>query len=200
MPDLVLTLIGPDHPGIVEAIAEPIARHGGNWLESRMCRLGGEFAGILRIHVEAGREQELLGALEEIQRDMPLVFPVHPRTRKNLDQFGLAARLASWSNLRLIEPLADGAARLLLLLVIVWLSDTFAFFTGCAVGRHRLAPALSPQYDLSKALAHVRDKAYVFSSVHDVYVLLASPRIAHSFANAPRPQMAFADKFTLCAR
>jgi phosphatidate cytidylyltransferase len=36
--------------------------------------------------------------------------------------------------------------------VIVWLSDTFAFFTGCAVGRHRLAPAISPGKTVEGAL------------------------------------------------
>ena len=49
MTDLVLTLIGPDRPGLVEAVAEVVAAHGGNWLESRMARLAGKFAGILRI-------------------------------------------------------------------------------------------------------------------------------------------------------
>lgn len=67
MPDLVLTLIGPDRPGIVEAIAEPIARHGGNWLESRMAHLAGRFAGILRIEVPAGREAALTGALRGLE-------------------------------------------------------------------------------------------------------------------------------------
>jgi hypothetical protein len=33
-----------------------------------------------------------------------------------------------------------------------------------------LAPALSPQYDLSKALSHVKNKAYVFFSPHDQIV------------------------------
>jgi hypothetical protein len=33
------------------------------------------------------------------------------------------------------------------------------------------APALSPQYDLSKALRHVKQKLYVFSSPHDFVVL-----------------------------
>jgi UDP-N-acetylglucosamine 2-epimerase (non-hydrolysing) len=47
----------------------------------------------------------LLGALEEIQKNMPLVFPVHPRTRKNLATFGLADRMARWPQLRLVEPL-----------------------------------------------------------------------------------------------
>jgi glycine cleavage system regulatory protein len=67
MPDLVLTLIGPDRPGIVEAIAEPIARHGGNWLESRMAHLAGKFAGILRIEVPSGREAAITAALQALE-------------------------------------------------------------------------------------------------------------------------------------
>jgi phosphatidate cytidylyltransferase len=46
--------------------------------------------------------------------------------------------------LRLISPEERGAWRLLLLLVIVIFSDTFAFFVGHAVGRRRLAPSVSP--------------------------------------------------------
>ena len=67
MPDLVLTLIGPDRPGIVEAIAEPIARHGGNWLESRMAHLAGKFAGILRIQVSQAEEAALTLALRGLE-------------------------------------------------------------------------------------------------------------------------------------
>lgn len=44
-------------------------------------------------------------ALEEIQRAMPLVFPVHPRTRGQLERSGLLPRLQRWPNLRLTEPL-----------------------------------------------------------------------------------------------
>ena len=61
---LVMTVIGADRPGLVESIASLIADHGGNWLESRMCRLGGEFAGILRIHVPAEKQQALEQALK----------------------------------------------------------------------------------------------------------------------------------------
>ncbi len=46
----------------------------------------------------------LLDALEVIQRDMPIVFPIHPRTRNNLPKLGLADRVAAMSNLILIEP------------------------------------------------------------------------------------------------
>ncbi|NLF29414.1 MAG: UDP-N-acetylglucosamine 2-epimerase (non-hydrolyzing) [Planctomycetes bacterium] len=47
----------------------------------------------------------LLDALEAISRDMVIVFPIHPRTRKNIDGSPLAARVAGMANLRLIDPL-----------------------------------------------------------------------------------------------
>lgn len=63
---LVMTLIGPDRTGLVESVARVVAGHGGNWLESRMCRLGGEFAGILRIEIPAEKKSPLLAALQKI--------------------------------------------------------------------------------------------------------------------------------------
>ena len=51
MDHLVLTVIAPDQPGLVEKVAQCVAGHGGNWLESRMSRMAGQFAGILRVAV-----------------------------------------------------------------------------------------------------------------------------------------------------
>ncbi len=65
--NLVLVLIGPDRPGLVEAVSEAVVRHGGNWLESRMARLAGQFAGILRVAVPETARAALevdLGALQ----------------------------------------------------------------------------------------------------------------------------------------
>lgn len=64
---LVLTLIGKDRPGLVDALASAVADHGGNWLDSRMCHLGGEFAGILRIEVPTARERDLSSALAKLE-------------------------------------------------------------------------------------------------------------------------------------
>ena len=64
---LVMTIIGPDRTGLVESVARVVAEHGGNWLESRMSRLGGEFAGILRIELPADKRQPLLDALQKLQ-------------------------------------------------------------------------------------------------------------------------------------
>lgn len=45
----LLSVHGKDRRGLVEALANHIEERGGNWLESRLCRLGGQFAGIVRI-------------------------------------------------------------------------------------------------------------------------------------------------------
>ncbi len=60
---LVLTAIGEDRPGLVEALAELIAAHEGSWDESRMARLAGHFAGVVQIHVPEERAEALIAAL-----------------------------------------------------------------------------------------------------------------------------------------
>jgi UDP-N-acetylglucosamine 2-epimerase (non-hydrolysing) len=47
----------------------------------------------------------LLGAFGKLQRDLPIIFPIHPRTRKNLAALGLEARLKTMPGLRLVEPM-----------------------------------------------------------------------------------------------
>jgi len=65
---------------------------------------------VLTLHRPANvddsrRFRRILSALKVIQREMPVVFPVHPRTRKRLQQEGMAARLKSMRGLRLTPPL-----------------------------------------------------------------------------------------------
>lgn len=64
---LVLTVIGLDRPGLVEALSQAVTAHGGNWLESRMSRLEGQFAGILRVDVPEARADALAEALRALQ-------------------------------------------------------------------------------------------------------------------------------------
>ena len=47
----------------------------------------------------------LCGILGRVSRRVPLVFPAHPRTRKNLEKTGLLAALADNKNLLLLEPI-----------------------------------------------------------------------------------------------
>lgn len=46
----------------------------------------------------------ILDALEVIQKEMPIVFPVHPRTRKLLQTGPLGGRAEAMKNLRLLDP------------------------------------------------------------------------------------------------
>ena len=64
---LVLTVIGPDQPGLVEALAQTVAEHGGSWESSRMARLAGFFAGILEVRVPGEGSARLLSALGELE-------------------------------------------------------------------------------------------------------------------------------------
>jgi glycine cleavage system regulatory protein len=66
---LVFTVIAEDRSGLVEKIADVIAGAGGNWIESSMARLGGEFAGIVRISVPAENASQLTAALEALGSD-----------------------------------------------------------------------------------------------------------------------------------
>ena len=66
---LVMTIIGMDRPGLVGRLSAVVANHEGNWLESRMAHLGGQFAGILRVQIPAEQEQKLLAALRALEVD-----------------------------------------------------------------------------------------------------------------------------------
>ncbi|HBX36091.1 MAG TPA: glycine cleavage system protein R [Pseudohongiella sp.] len=70
---LVLTLIGKDQPGLVESLAQIVAKHHGNWLESNMSRLAGQFAGILRVSVDQDKADELVTALDALSPKLRLV-------------------------------------------------------------------------------------------------------------------------------
>lgn len=65
----VMTIIGADRPGLVELLSNVVAEHGGNWLESRLAHLGGQFAGVLRVQVPAEREVALCNALRALDTE-----------------------------------------------------------------------------------------------------------------------------------
>ncbi|MCG3147375.1 MAG: UDP-2,3-diacetamido-2,3-dideoxy-D-glucuronate 2-epimerase [Verrucomicrobiae bacterium] len=65
--------------------------------------------GVVTLHRPSNVDEkavltEILSALDVIQKDLPLVFPVHPRTAGRLKQFGLWEEMSRWPNLKLMEP------------------------------------------------------------------------------------------------
>ncbi|MDQ3634773.1 MAG: UDP-N-acetylglucosamine 2-epimerase (non-hydrolyzing) [Acidobacteriota bacterium] len=48
--------------------------------------------------------KNLLNALSEISRKIPIIFPAHPRTASRIEEFGFSDKIKS-SNIKIIEPL-----------------------------------------------------------------------------------------------
>ncbi|MCG8586082.1 MAG: hypothetical protein MI757_15345 [Pirellulales bacterium] len=72
---LVVTVTCADRPGIVERVTDVVAAHGGNWEESRLARLGGDFAGIVMVSAAPERVDELKTALASLaDDDMTVAF------------------------------------------------------------------------------------------------------------------------------
>ena len=99
---LVMTIIGKDRTGLVESLARLVAEHEGNWLESRMCRLGGEFAGILRVQLPVVKRAALEQSLAKLA-DLKIVF--------QSDETAVAAAQPSFASLEVVGPDRPGIVR-----------------------------------------------------------------------------------------
>lgn len=78
--------------------------------ERHQLGLEGRDYGVVTLHRPSNVDApaplaELVAQLTGIAARLPLVFPVHPRTRKNLEAFGLWTELAGAPGLQVIEPL-----------------------------------------------------------------------------------------------
>jgi len=64
---LVVTVVGPDRPGIVRLISERAKRFGANWAASRMASLQDQFAGIVHLQVPTDNAEALTAALRALE-------------------------------------------------------------------------------------------------------------------------------------
>ena len=67
MANIVLTVIGDDRPGLVDALAGAVADAGGSWTRSHLSRLGGKFAGIAVVSIDGARVDDLNARLDPIR-------------------------------------------------------------------------------------------------------------------------------------
>jgi glycine cleavage system regulatory protein len=84
---LIMTILGADRSGLVRSIAELVAAHHASWQESRMARMAGQFAGILRVDCPSDQVESLSAALQQlsgegiqiqlIREPMPIAEPRH---------------------------------------------------------------------------------------------------------------------------
>jgi glycine cleavage system regulatory protein len=69
MTSLIVTLVGPDRPGLVSTLSAAVTAAGGNWLESRMAQLAGQFAGIVLVSLPDEAAATLADAVARLERE-----------------------------------------------------------------------------------------------------------------------------------
>lgn len=69
MATVVLSVLGDDRPGLVDALAGAVIDHGGSWDHSHMSRLAGKFAGIVVVTIAAADAPKLIDGLDPIRAD-----------------------------------------------------------------------------------------------------------------------------------
>ncbi|MFW6336810.1 MAG: glycine cleavage system protein R [Phycisphaeraceae bacterium] len=78
MTALIITVLGDDQPGLVDALARAVASHDGNWVESSLSRLSGKFAGVVRITAPDDQANALADAIRNLGETDGLRIVVEP--------------------------------------------------------------------------------------------------------------------------
>jgi glycine cleavage system regulatory protein len=98
MNSLVFTFIGPDKPGLIEKVSSAVNQHGGNWLESRMSQLAGQFAGIVRVAISNEQTAALSQALHELSDNSELTIVLQPASNTAINNDYRLLRLSVIGN------------------------------------------------------------------------------------------------------
>jgi glycine cleavage system transcriptional repressor len=83
---LVVTTVGPDKRGTVEKITEVTLGYQANIEESRMARLGGEFAVIMLLSLPGEQEDALVKELDTL-KEIGLTVVVRPTSLSRVEKF-----------------------------------------------------------------------------------------------------------------
>jgi UDP-N-acetylglucosamine 2-epimerase (non-hydrolysing) len=94
---------------MIDSLFKQLERAEGSRAREELGVAGGDYA-VVTLHRPSNvDEPEVLGrilsALTRISERLPVVFPIHPRTRKNLGEFGLLKAGGGGGRVRLVEPL-----------------------------------------------------------------------------------------------
>ncbi|MEX2578670.1 MAG: ACT domain-containing protein [Verrucomicrobiales bacterium] len=66
---LIVNIVGPDRPGLIEQLSSAVTASEGNWEDSRMIRLAGHFAGMVQVVILERDLPELEANLAKLEED-----------------------------------------------------------------------------------------------------------------------------------
>ena len=112
MATIVLTALGNDQTGLVDALAGTISEHGGNWERSHMAQLAGKFAGIVVASVPDTQVDDLVAALAPLEARGLLDLTIERADEVTVADPGsaFAVELVGQDRLGIIHDLASSLA------------------------------------------------------------------------------------------
>ncbi|MBU2967149.1 ACT domain-containing protein [Amphritea sp. 2_MG-2023] len=112
MTPLVLTVIAPDKPGLVELLSQTIVDNGGNWLESSMSRLAGKFAGILIVSVAEEKAETLIEALQKLEsQGLRVIVARSPTYETSADSNNITLALIGHDKPGIVREISQALSR-----------------------------------------------------------------------------------------
>lgn len=97
MPQLVITAVGPDKPGLVGELTGYLHAGGANILDSRMVNLRGEFAVIVLVEAPDAALAALGRSLPDTARGLGLTVSLAPQAGKAAPTPGVPYRIKTYS-------------------------------------------------------------------------------------------------------
>jgi UDP-N-acetylglucosamine 2-epimerase (non-hydrolysing) len=94
---------------MIDSLCTNLERAKSSTIREDLGVVGSDYA-VLTLHRPSNVDDRktfshILNALEEVAQRLSIIFPVHPRTRKKMEEFGFRERVEKTKNLRLIDPL-----------------------------------------------------------------------------------------------
>lgn len=158
--DLVLVFTSPDRPGIVERITSTVVEFGGNWVESRLTRLCGDFAGLAHVTVAVEQESALTLALEGLQTDE---LVIHIKPARDLGSQGnchaVQLVLTGADHEGIVNKVASHLAKMGVNVEAMETSISHASTSGIPLFTMRSELRVPPEYALDSLKSDMRDVA-----------------------------------------
>jgi len=109
---IVLSVLSDDRPGIVETLSDILATNGGNWTESSMLSLSGQFAGILLAELPEERTDAFLEALIALKADgIHVTARTSPAGAGDEDTRAIALELVGQDRPGIVHDISEVLAR-----------------------------------------------------------------------------------------
>src|SRR5688500_5022419 len=97
MPQMILTAMGLDRPGLVGELTGPVHEAGGNIIDSRMVNLRGQFVLVMLVEADETIAPKLATTLPAVGDKMGLKLTVGPVSPSAAPVSGLPFRLKTYS-------------------------------------------------------------------------------------------------------